>query len=142
ILDALPVPDITLDFACTLPATLHFTNASDYANPVYNWTTGIVNTDSTQVFFAGDYYLYLTDSSGCTTANHVNVEVPPVLAGMGMGCQKACDTLLPATVFTHITADNWAWIHNGSVVLSGNNTTDIPLPIQTPDGDYRLAIGG
>lgn len=142
ILDMLPIPDIALNFDCTLPAVLHFTNVSDFVNPVYNWTTGTVNVDSTQVFFAGDYYLYLTDSFGCTTANHINVEVPPILAGMGMGCQEVCDTTLPATVFTHISADNWAWLYNGSVVLSGNNTADIPLPVHSPDGDYRLAIGG
>lgn len=138
---AVSAPTLSYTVITCEPYTVKI-EATGPSNGNYNWSNGD-SGQSITVHNGGVYQVTYTAPSGCSVS--ASITVPHVsdryMWVFPTGCFDVCpfDDPQPYIIGPWATFDNYAWLVNGNVALSGSNTSVQNLPVNQA-GTYQLIV--
>ena len=131
-------PDVTICSGNTIslisPAPLPF-------GLTYLWTGGATTTSLT-IASSGNYAVTVTDKSGCSANDNINITVSGIAPTPTFNYAKACAGL--ATQFNDVSStpkDNWLWdFGDAASSVNDTSTSKNPSHIYNSSGNYIVSL--
>ena len=116
--------------------------ASEPTSGTYNWSDGTYGAVD-DIYSGGPYRVWFTDLDGCVSESDITVPMSAdsYFPYFPTGCYTFCAQQLPITLYgpPNVIFNNWAWLRNGSVALSGAFTPMSPYVLNSA-GAYQWSL--
>lgn len=134
-----PTPAVSFAIPNCQPYTVNL-SASTGVTGTYNWNNGLFGANVT-TYTGGPFQVTFTDQYGCISRNSISVPKDPnvYLWIFPTGCFCRIQGKEPYITGPLPVFNKWAYLYNGSSILSGTNTVVPDYPL-TMAGVYNLYL--